>query len=109
MALIKCPKCSGEMSSLAASCPHCGRLMNDESERLPTPVVKDEAYDGDDEYSRVIRMLERRNIPTCPVCHSTNLSRISAAKSFLKIAAIGIAGAGDVGKTWKCNNCGSKF
>lgn len=50
-----------------------------------------------------------RNVPTCPVCHSTNLSRISASKSFLKIATFGIAGAGDVGKTWKCNNCGDKF
>ncbi len=50
-----------------------------------------------------------RNVPTCPVCHSANLSRISASKSFLKIATFGLAGAGDVGKTWKCNNCGDKF
>lgn len=49
------------------------------------------------------------NLPTCPICHSTNLTKLSSARSFLKIATFGLAGAGDVGKTWKCNNCGSKF
>lgn len=49
------------------------------------------------------------NIPQCPICHSTNLSKLSTKVSFLKIASFGLAGAGDVGKTWKCNNCGSKF
>lgn len=47
--------------------------------------------------------------PKCPICQSTNLSKISAAKKATKIGLFGIFGAGDVGKTWKCNNCGSKF
>ncbi len=51
----------------------------------------------------------KSSLPRCPVCSSTNLSKLSATKSFLKIATFGIAGAGDVGKTWKCNKCGSKF
>ncbi len=49
------------------------------------------------------------NIPRCPTCNSTNLSKISTAKKATKIGLFGIFGAGDVGKTWKCNNCGSKF
>jgi len=51
----------------------------------------------------------QQNVPKCPICQSTNLSKISTAKKVAKIAAFGIFGMGDNGKTWKCNNCGSKF
>lgn len=47
--------------------------------------------------------------PKCPICGSMNLTKISTAKKVVKIAAFGIFGMGDNGKTWKCNNCGSKF
>lgn len=49
------------------------------------------------------------NSPHCPVCNSTSLSKITTTKKVTKIAAFGIFGMGDNGKTWKCNNCGSKF
>ena len=49
------------------------------------------------------------NIPKCPICSSTNLSKISSINKATKISLFGIFGAGDVGKTYKCNNCGSKF
>lgn len=49
------------------------------------------------------------NKPHCPICNSTNLSKITTTKKVAKIAAFGIFGMGDNGKTWKCNNCGSKF
>lgn len=52
---------------------------------------------------------KQENIPKCPICFSTNLSKISSLKKATKIGLFGIFGAGDVGKTWKCNNCGSKF
>lgn len=47
--------------------------------------------------------------PKCPICGSTNLSKISALKKAAKIYTFGIFGAGDVGKTYKCENCGAKF
>lgn len=50
-----------------------------------------------------------QNIPKCPICQSTNLSKICTTKKVAKIVAFGIFGMGDNGKTWKCNNCGSKF
>lgn len=50
-----------------------------------------------------------QNIPKCPICGSTNLSKITIAQKAGKIALFGIFGMGDNGKTWKCNNCGSKF
>ena len=49
------------------------------------------------------------NSPKCPICNSTNLSKISTAKKATKVGLFGIFGAGDIGKTWKCNNCGSRF
>lgn len=52
---------------------------------------------------------ELLNKPKCPICGSTNLSKITATKKVMKIAAFGIFGMGDNGKTWKCNNCDSKF
>ena len=55
------------------------------------------------------RMGQIGNTPKCPICQSTNLSKISNLKKAGKIGLFGIFGAGDIGKTWKCNNCGSKF
>lgn len=52
---------------------------------------------------------QNKSIPVCPICGSDNLTKISVTKSFLKIATFGLAGAGDVGKTWKCRDCGTKF
>lgn len=45
----------------------------------------------------------------CPVCSSQNLSRISTVGKVVKIAAIGVWGAGDLGKQWHCNSCGYRF
>ena len=50
-----------------------------------------------------------QNTPKCPICQSTNLSKITTAQKAGKIVLFGIFGMGDNGKTWKCNNCGSKF
>lgn len=52
---------------------------------------------------------QQQNIPHCPICGSAKLSKISGAKKAVKIGLFGIFGAGDLGKTWKCENCGSKF
>lgn len=52
---------------------------------------------------------EEANKPHCPICNSTDLSKISNIGKAAKIGMFGIFGAGDLGKTWKCNNCGSKF
>lgn len=45
----------------------------------------------------------------CLVCHSTQISKISNIGKGAKVMAFGILGAGDIGKTWKCNTCGYKF
>lgn len=45
----------------------------------------------------------------CPVCKSHNIQRISTIGKYAKVGVFGILGADDLGKTWKCNVCGSKF
>ena len=49
------------------------------------------------------------NKPQCPICKSTNLKKIAVTKKAAKVSLFGIFGAGDLGKTWQCENCGSKF
>ena len=34
---------------------------------------------------------------------------VDYVKKATKIGLFGLFDAGDIGKTWKCNNCGSKF
>lgn len=55
------------------------------------------------------KIQQSQNVPKCPICQSTNLSKITVTKKAMKIAAFGIFGMGDNGKTYKCENCGSKF
>lgn len=49
-----------------------------------------------------------QNMPKCPTCGSTNIQEISGTKRWLSAGLFGLASS-DVGKSWKCNNCGSKF
>lgn len=50
-----------------------------------------------------------KHVPKCPICGSENLTRLTTMKKAAKIALVGIYELEDCGKTWKCNNCGSKF
>lgn len=57
------------------------------------------------------KILDKQNcIPKCPICGSTNIKKITMTTRAVKTATFGIAGAvDDAGKTYKCDNCGSKF
>ena len=72
-------------------------------------AVKDREEKENRESINLPSSYKPKNIPKCPICQSTNLSKITNTRKAGKIALFGIFGAGDLGKTWKCNNCGSKF
>lgn len=57
------------------------------------------------------KILDKQNcIPKCPVCGSTNIKKITMTTRAVKTATFGVVGAvDDAGKTYKCENCGSKF
>lgn len=49
-------------------------------------------------------------VPKCPICGSTNVNKITIGSRAVKTAIFGVIGAvDDAGKTYKCDNCGSKF
>ena len=61
-----------------------------------------------DYYEELILNNKEKEI-RCPICNSNDLSNISNATKVAKVGLFGLLGAGDIGKTYRCNNCGSKF
>lgn len=50
------------------------------------------------------------NIPKCPICQSINIKKITFTSRAVKTVFFGAIGAiDDAGKTYRCENCGSKF
>lgn len=45
------------------------------------------------------------NIPKCPTCGSTNISKISMNRKIFSVGMIGLASI-SAGKTFRCKNCG---
>ena len=52
--------------------------------------------------------LSHINIPTCPTCGSTNVSKITTASKAIGFAAVGVFSS-NFGKTYKCDNCSYKW
>lgn len=66
------------------------------------------------EYTNKINQLKinkdkQKNIPKCPTCGSTKLSKIPTASKAGSVALFGVFAVGKVSKQWKCSNCGSEF
>lgn len=61
--------------------------------------------------ARIQKEKDKQNcIPKCPICGSTNINKITVGSRAVKTAVFGVVGAvDDAGKTYKCDNCGSKF
>ena len=49
-----------------------------------------------------------QNIPKCPTCQSTNVTKISTTKKAFGFAAVGVFSS-NFGKTMECKNCGYKW
>lgn len=128
-----CPKC-GDVGDDLNICPYCGEKQIRTKYTLIDLLEQDDIDDEKivDEYARCSPLFDEdlyrsrinkekllqkvtldkqreANKPKCPICQSTNLSKIATVQKAGKIALFGIFGMGDNGKTWKCNNCGSKF
>lgn len=100
-------------------CLKCNRPLEQVDENVVPEIVKTEIAKHNSIESlphqsrhpspRKISIDSNENIPKCPICGSTSLSKITNAHKASKILMFGIFGMGDNGKTWRCNNCGSKF
>lgn len=61
----------------------------------------------DDNLSERIRQ-EQANQPKCPYCGSTNISKIGIVNRAVSVGLLGLASS-KIGKTHKCNKCGSTW
>ena len=137
--LSYCPKCGyqGIYETGKEKCQYCGTkelptkydwdkwLFGGEYPDNLAEIIFDEYIKGNSQFDEELyrsrinkeKLLQQasldkqreQNKPKCPICQSTNLSKITTTSKAGKIVLFGIFGAGDIGKTWKCNNCGSKF
>lgn len=126
-----CRHCGGRLIKTKYTDKECFEMRNPYSRLIEEYATKDEQYSpeemkywhdkrerekaerrkalGISSYTGRTSSSKKSNVPKCPICGSTSLSKISNAHKVGKIALFGIFGMGDNGKTWKCNNCGSKF
>lgn len=112
---VPCKKCGSTNQTLMISnnrksifCSNCNNFEDIyASDELKQQWAKEEKSKEQTEINAKIQATV--NIPRCPICKSVDLSKITTTKKVMKIAAFGIFGMGDNGKTWKCNSCGSKF
>lgn len=81
----------------------------DEYEEKHFDEEDDDDYNYSVNYVPKLSYSKDKDVPKCPICGSTDLTQISTVKKAAKVATFGIYGAGDIGKTWQCNNCKSKF
>lgn len=90
----KCPVCGNIMFDVEEPCEVCGYLTEIAEERYerkhPKPSVEP-------------------SVPRCPICGSSNLSKITNWGKAKKAFFFGVMAASEMSKTWKCNNCGSTF
>ncbi|MBP3637464.1 MAG: hypothetical protein J6K13_07905 [Clostridia bacterium] len=81
--------------------------MNDEEKQEVAKIVDkiiDNFYTARAEYLAK----ERANKPHCPMCKSTDFSKITTGSRMASIFAFGLASS-SIGKQYKCNKCGHKW
>lgn len=83
-------------------CYDCG-----ESITYPYFTKRPKDYISPREKARWITDLE--NKPTCPICGSQNVEKISLTNKAISAVTWGVLAAGHVSKTYRCKNCKAKF
>lgn len=101
----------GEITEPVPACPVCGAVLEAETftgDTCPNcgfPVLEYLREGG----SIVPQAPTSAKRPRCPICGSRNLSPISRGATTAKLLVLGVLAAGDAGKAWLCEDCGSRF
>lgn len=88
--------------NIELTCQDCG-----ESITYPYFTKRPKDYISPREKARWITDLE--NKPTCPICGSQNVEKISLTNKAISAVTWGVLAAGHVSKTYRCKNCKAKF
>ncbi len=89
-------------SRYVGRCAGCGNTMKNH-------ILSKRPSDWVDPRQRDMWVKDYNNIPKCPICSSTKIHKISMTNKAASTIAFGIFAAGHVSKTYKCDNCGSKW
>ena len=92
MAIIKCPRCGKDIQDNSRKCQYCGLEREKQAKYIDythnfDPITPTQS-----------------NIPKCPTCGSTNLSKVSTMSKAGSVFMWGLLSQ-KVKKTWHCNNC----
>ena len=73
-------------------------------------IIRQKEFEHKDQIAEKVAEYNRKRIKVfCPICHSELISKISNVGKFVKVSTLGILGAGDIGKKYRCNSCGYRF
>lgn len=106
MQIYQCPNC-GRTYTEFQNVYYCGtcnyRLIKQENiKNIKHPELSKRNYN-------VIGTISNQsNTPKCPTCHSTNISKIGTLNRMVSTGLFGLASS-KIGKTHKCNNCGTTW
>ena len=114
-----CKDCNKYYSDSDLYCLKCNKPLTSIDDGVVPDVVKTKIarHDQIESLPRQVKPPSTRKynidindcIPKCPICGSSSLSKITNTHKVAKMVAFGIFGMGENGKTWKCDNCGSRF
>ena len=133
MIMKTCPKCNGKYFDTDEKCSECGiDLIDNKEYNIIVRELQDMDYHErekrkyESRYRTVYKYYymsanisnnqpsvsqitkQEANVPKCPTCGSTNVSKISTAKKAAGFITVGVFSS-NFGKTMECKNCGYKW
>ena len=115
---VTCAKCNGELELINTNMPMKDIfILGDISKDFNFIKAMMELYDKDpieyqlkmSQFKSQLGQQDSSNVPKCPTCGSTNLSKVSATSKAGSVALFGIFAMGKVSKQWHCNDCKSEW
>lgn len=103
----KCTLCGREYLKPQTVCPKCNIVLMKLSDYKRLGMDANRA-NFQKEVERREKLQKEQNTIKYPNCQSTDVQKLSTASKVIGVGLLDLVSK-TVGKTWKCNNCGSKF
>ena len=92
-----CPKCKRCYSNRFEECSNCSSKLEELKKEDISKTAKSTGM-----------KVPVKNIPTCPICGSTDLKKLSSIDRGASAFMFGL-GSNKIGKTYECKNCKATF